>query len=102
MADNNCCHNNDNKLITESIDENVNKSEDQNNYKREESDAQRIAVNEENEVKDNDSEDNETNVITMIDVLEEEQDLEDNAFAVLANSDDNHCTYLKVCSIRLI
>jgi hypothetical protein len=41
---------------------------------------------------DGDNED----VITMLDVLQEEQDLEDDAFAVLAGSDDKNCTYLKV------
>ncbi|CAG2181710.1 unnamed protein product, partial [Oppiella nova] len=40
---------------------------------------------------DGDNED----VITMLDVLQEEQDLEDDAFAVLAGSDDKNCTYLK-------
>ena len=41
--------------------------------------------------------DEEDETITMLDVLQEEQDLEDNAFAVLAGSDDQNCTYLKVC-----
>lgn len=38
----------------------------------------------------------ETNVITMIDVLKEEQDLEDDAKAVLGASDDQNCTYSRV------
>ncbi|RWS16479.1 putative E3 ubiquitin-protein ligase UBR7-like protein [Dinothrombium tinctorium] len=33
------------------------------------------------------------NVVTMVDVLNEEQELEDSAFAVLAGSDDKNCTY---------
>ncbi|CAG2101030.1 unnamed protein product [Medioppia subpectinata] len=33
--------------------------------------------------------------ITMLDVLQEEQDLEADAFAVLGGSDDKNCTYLK-------
>ncbi|RWS31679.1 putative E3 ubiquitin-protein ligase UBR7-like protein [Leptotrombidium deliense] len=37
------------------------------------------------------------NIITMVDVLEEEQELEDSAFAVLAGSDDKNCTYNLVC-----
>lgn len=42
-----------------------------------------------------DNEDSET--VTMLDVLQEEQDLEENAFAVLGGSDDQNCTYVKVC-----
>ena len=47
-----------------------------------------------------DNDDSET--VTMLDVLQEEQDLEDNAFAVLAGSDDQNCTYLKVLSSSTI
>ncbi|XP_063240351.1 putative E3 ubiquitin-protein ligase UBR7 [Bacillus rossius redtenbacheri] len=36
-----------------------------------------------------------TNVITMLDVLEEEQELEDDATAVLGASDDKNCTYIE-------
>lgn len=35
----------------------------------------------------------ETNVITMVDVLKEEEELEDDAKAVLGASDDKNCTY---------
>ncbi|XP_053213737.1 putative E3 ubiquitin-protein ligase UBR7 [Panonychus citri] len=35
------------------------------------------------------------NVITMMDVLEEEKQLEDDAFAVLGGSDEKDCTYLR-------
>jgi E3 ubiquitin-protein ligase UBR7 len=38
----------------------------------------------------------ETNVITMMDVLKEEQDLEDDAKAVLGAADDQNCTYSRV------
>jgi E3 ubiquitin-protein ligase UBR7 len=38
----------------------------------------------------------ETNVITMVDVLKEEQELEDDAKAVLGASDDQNCTYSRV------
>lgn len=34
-----------------------------------------------------------TNVVTMVDVLKEEQELEDDAKAVLGASDDQNCTY---------
>ena len=37
--------------------------------------------------------------ISMIDVLEEEKQLEDDANAVLGDSDDKNCTYLMVSSI---
>ncbi|XP_054154082.1 putative E3 ubiquitin-protein ligase UBR7 [Oppia nitens] len=46
------------------------------------------------DVADNDD-GNDTETVTMLDVLQEEQDLEENAFAVLGGSDDKHCTYLK-------
>ncbi len=35
-------------------------------------------------------------MVTMLDVLQDQQDIEDDAFAVLAGSDDKNCTYLKV------
>lgn len=37
-----------------------------------------------------------TNVVTMVDVLKEEQELEDDAKAVLGASDDQNCTYSRV------
>lgn len=37
-----------------------------------------------------------TNVVTMVDVLKEEQELEDDAKAVLGASDDQNCTYSQV------
>ncbi|KAJ9594325.1 hypothetical protein L9F63_014242 [Diploptera punctata] len=37
--------------------------------------------------------DEETNVVTMVDVLKEEEELEDDAKAVLGASDDKNCTY---------
>jgi E3 ubiquitin-protein ligase UBR7 len=37
-----------------------------------------------------------TNVVTMVDVLKEEQELEDDAKAVLGASDDQNCTYTQV------
>lgn len=36
------------------------------------------------------------NVVTMVDVLKEEQELEDDAKAVLGASDDQNCTYSQV------
>lgn len=35
-------------------------------------------------------------VVTMMDVLQEEQDFEDNANAVLGGSDEKNCTYSQV------
>ena len=35
--------------------------------------------------------------ITLVDVLEEEAQLEEDADAVLGGSDDQNCTYLSVC-----
>lgn len=35
-------------------------------------------------------------VVTMMDVLQEEQDFEDDANAVLGASDEKNCTYSKV------
>ena len=40
--------------------------------------------------------------VTMIDVLEEEEELEENAFAVLGGSDDKHCTYYKVIVVLIV
>jgi E3 ubiquitin-protein ligase UBR7 len=37
-----------------------------------------------------------SNVVTMVDVLKEEQELEDDAKAVLGASDDQNCTYSQV------
>ena len=37
----------------------------------------------------------ESETVTMIDVLNEEFEMEENAFAVLAGSDDSHCTRLQ-------
>lgn len=41
----------------------------------------------------NDCKEDDSNVITMLDVLEEEKMLEDDALAVLGASDDKNCTY---------
>lgn len=38
----------------------------------------------------------ENNVVTMVDVLKEEEELEDDAKAVLGASDDKNCTYSRV------
>lgn len=51
------------------------------------------------EMDDLESEESE-NVITMVDVLEEEKELEDNAFAVLGASDEKNCTYLRGYVLR--
>lgn len=45
-------------------------------------------------------EDEET--ITMLDVIEREDELEEEASAVLGNSDEKNCTYPKVGNIDLI
>lgn len=42
----------------------------------------------------------EGNVVTMVDVLEEENELEEDANAVLGGADDKTCTYSKVCNDR--
>ena len=39
---------------------------------------------------------NEESAVSMIDVLEEEKQLEEDANAVLGDSDDRNCTYLMV------
>lgn len=44
----------------------------------------------------NDCKEEDSNVITMLDVLEEEKMLEDDALAVLGASDDKNCTYSQV------
>lgn len=36
--------------------------------------------------------------VTMLDVLQEENQLEEDANAVLGASDDKNCTYSEVCS----
>lgn len=36
-------------------------------------------------------------VVTMMDVLQEQHDIEEDANAVLGASDDKNCTYPKVC-----
>lgn len=38
-------------------------------------------------------------VVTMVDVLEEENELEEDVNAVLGGSDDKTCTYSKVCTM---
>ena len=43
----------------------------------------------------------ETNIITMVDVLKEEEELEDDAKAVLGGSDDKNCTYTRVSKTLL-
>jgi len=59
------------------------------------SDKEKDAVKQDKgEVDDLESEESE-NVITMVDVLEEEKELEDNAFAVLGACDEKNCTYLR-------
>ena len=45
-----------------------------------------------------DAEDDESNAITMLDVLKEENDLEEDANAVLGGSDPQNCTYPQVCA----
>lgn len=44
-----------------------------------------------------DAEDDESNAITMVDVLKEENELEEDANAVLGGSDPQNCTYPQVC-----
>jgi len=88
MADSNNIHNNTDSNNMSSINQNqlINKKE------------------EESEVKITDvgvDQDEENETITMLDVLQEEQELEDNAFAVLAASDDKNCTYLQVLYFEL-
>lgn len=39
--------------------------------------------------------------VTMVDVLENEKELEEDATAVLGASDDKNCTYLQVSVIRI-
>ena len=47
-------------------------------------------------IKEENVEEEEANVITMVDVLKEEEELEDDANAVLGASDDKNCTYSQV------
>uniref|UniRef100_A0A1B6G5X7 UBR-type domain-containing protein n=1 Tax=Cuerna arida TaxID=1464854 RepID=A0A1B6G5X7_9HEMI len=42
---------------------------------------------------ENDDQDNEENIVTMVDVLKAEETLEENADAVLGPGDDKNCTY---------
>lgn len=48
----------------------------------------------------------ESNEVSMIDVLEEDKELEEEANAVFGDSDDQNCTYVKVlhvlCLFRFI
>lgn len=39
----------------------------------------------------------EDKVVTMMDVLQEQENFEEDANAVLGGSDDKNCTYSKVC-----
>lgn len=39
------------------------------------------------------------NSVTMLDVLQVENQLEEDAYAVLGASDDQNCTYNKVCNL---
>lgn len=55
------------------------------------------SVSNENENREKD----EGNVVTMVDVLEEENELEEDANAVLGGADDKTCTYSKVCSTMI-
>lgn len=43
----------------------------------------------------------EDEVVSMVDVLHEDNELEEEARAVLGDSDDQHCTYLTVSSFKL-
>ena len=36
--------------------------------------------------------------VTMLDVLQEEEELDEDADAVLGNTDDKHCSYSQVCN----
>ena len=42
------------------------------------------------------TENEDDSAISMLDVLEEQQELEENANAVLGDSDDRNCTYIMV------
>ena len=48
------------------------------------------------------STDDHHDVVSMVDVLEEEQKLEEDANAVLGGSDPVHCTYPKVFCVDLL
>lgn len=41
----------------------------------------------------------EDEVVSMVDVLDEDNELEEEARAVLGDSDDKNCTYLSVSSV---
>lgn len=41
-------------------------------------------------------EEDETNIVTMVDVLKAEEIMEENADAVLGSADDKNCTYSEV------
>ena len=43
----------------------------------------------------------EDEVVSMVDVLHEDNELEEEARAVLGDSDDQHCTYITVSSFKL-
>lgn len=56
-----------------------------------------MATNESNGTEDTEMPDcNGDKVVTMMDVLQEQQDFEEDANAVLGASDDKNCTYSKV------
>ena len=42
----------------------------------------------------------EDEVVSMVDVLDEDNELEEEARAVLGDSDDQHCTYLAVSQLK--
>lgn len=44
----------------------------------------------------------EDEVVSMVDVLDEDNELEEEARAVLGDSDDKNCTYLSVSSVCVI
>lgn len=47
--------------------------------------------------KEKDNNEKEERYMTMVDVLEEENELEEDVNAVLGGADDKICTYSKVC-----
>lgn len=62
-----------------------------------EDDKKDNAVNEERPRDGNEEDDDEEEIITMQDVIDQEEELEDEAFAVLGASDDKNCSYTQVC-----
>lgn len=42
----------------------------------------------------------EDDVVSMVDVLQEDNELEEEARAVLGDSDDQHCTYPSVSELK--